>query len=513
MKPNRPLLIALLGLFASTLILSSCQRPETTDPASLSLPAPRAEGESLTPFPLNSDWCLPPTRQPGSPALSPTPDAPRTLPPLRTETETYTVQPGDGLNAIARQFGVSLANLIAANELPNPDVLEIGQILTIPAPLPSLPGPAYKIIPDSELVNGPASACFNIGAFVQQQNGYLSRYSETVDDHLMTGVEILNRIAAEYAVNPRLLLALLEYQSGWVTTANPDAQAMQYPLRNINPWQEGLYRQLAWAANQLNRGYYVWQINGFSTWVTADGAVIPIQNTINPGTAAVQYLFSLLLDEAVWRTTVAENGFSQTYQTLFGSPFDLAIEPLLPAQLRQPIFQLPFEDGATWSFTSGPHGGWGDGSAWAALDFAPPGQAQGCVPSEAWVTAMADGRIVYSADAIVIQDLDQDNSFQTGWSLYYGHIATKDRVPVGTFVKAGDRIGHPSCEGGVSSGTHLHIARRYNGEWIAADRDLPFNMDGWISQGSGVVYNGMLKKDGQIVEAWDERKPENQIHR
>jgi hypothetical protein len=35
-------------------------------------------------------------------------------------------------------------------------------------------------------------------------------------------------------------------------------------------------------------------------------------------------------------------------------------------------------------------------------------------------------------------------------------------------VKTGDRIGHPSCEGGAANATHVHIARRYNGEWIPA---------------------------------------------
>jgi murein DD-endopeptidase MepM/ murein hydrolase activator NlpD len=461
----------------------------------------------------NPDWCLPPTRQPGSPLPVPTPDAPRSLSAIRTENETYTVQPGDSLAAIASLYGVPIASLVNENALANPDVLEIGQILVIPAPQPSPPGPAFKIIPDSELVNGPVSACFNVTAFIQQSNGYLVHYSEPVDGRSMTGAEIVSRIAAEYAVNPRLLLALVEYQSAWLTSANPDAQTLQYPLGNIDPWREGLYRQLAWGANQLNLGYYLWQINGLSTWVTADAAVIPIANTINPGTAGIQHLFSLLLDETAWRAAVGETGFFQTYQDLFGYPFDLAVEPLVPLQLKQPAFQLPFEKSSTWSFTGGPHGGWGEGSAWAALDFAPPGDAEGCVPSDAWVVALADGKIVYAADGVVIQDLDGDGSFQTGWSLFYGHIETRGRVPLGTTVKAGDHIGHPSCEGGVSSGTHVHVARRYNGEWIATDGSLPFVMDGWVSQGTGVVYNGSLKKDGRIVEAWDERKPENQIHR
>ena len=512
--PHRslPLAFILLALF----LFSSCSKPVTTDPASLSVQSQSQAALTAAQQPVEnrpSDWCLPPARQSGAPLTEPTPNTPRALPALRTEPETYMVQPGDGLNAIADLYGVPLADIVAENAIANPDILEIGQTLSIPIPLPAQPGTAFKIIPDSELVNGPAAACFDVAAFIQQHNGYLNQYTETVDGHLMSGAGIVQRISAEYSVNPRLLLALLEYQSHWVTAASPDALSLTYPMQFQDVYREGLYRQLAWTANQLNRGYYLYQIDGFANWVTADGVVVPVSNTLNPGTAGVQHLFSQLLNENAWRSAVDANGFRQMYQNLFGYPFDLAIEPLAPSQLNQPVFQLPFERSATWSFTGGPHGGWGDGAAWAALDFAPPGNAEGCVRSDEWVTALADGSIVYSADAIVIQDLDNDGSYQTGWSVFYGHIETRDRIASGTAVKAGDRIGHPSCEGGVSSGTHVHVARRYNGEWISADGSLPFVMDGWVSSGTGTVYNGILKKNGQIVEAWDERKPENQIHR
>jgi LysM domain len=51
----------------------------------------------------------------------------------------YVVQAGDTLSRIAGRFGVTLADLIAANAeaLPNPDVLQIGDRLIIPAPLPT----------------------------------------------------------------------------------------------------------------------------------------------------------------------------------------------------------------------------------------------------------------------------------------------------------------------------------------------------------------------------------------
>jgi murein DD-endopeptidase MepM/ murein hydrolase activator NlpD len=203
----------------------------------------------------------------------------------------------------------------------------------------------------------------------------------------------------------------------------------------------------------------------------------------------------------------------ETYQALFGYPFDYAVEPLRPSDLAQPTLQLPFEIGKQWAFTGGPHGGWADGSAWAALDFAPPGDALGCVSSDEWVTAVADGTILRASDGAVIQDLDGDGLEQTGWAVLYMHIESRERVQPGTFVRAGERIGHPSCEGGFSNGTHVHLARKYNGEWISADLDIPFNLDGWVSSGAGKEYDGYLTRLGQSIEAYEGRSEINQITR
>ena len=44
----------------------------------------------------------------------------------------YTVRPGDTLRTIAEQFGVTVGELIAANQLADPDALAEGQALVIP---------------------------------------------------------------------------------------------------------------------------------------------------------------------------------------------------------------------------------------------------------------------------------------------------------------------------------------------------------------------------------------------
>ncbi len=59
--------------------------------------------------------------------------------------------------------------------LTDENVLAIGQTLKVPPPEPVTPGPSFKIIPDSELVYGPASAQFDIDAFIQNKGGYLGK--------------------------------------------------------------------------------------------------------------------------------------------------------------------------------------------------------------------------------------------------------------------------------------------------------------------------------------------------
>jgi LysM repeat protein len=425
----------------------------------------------------------------------------------------YVVQPGDSLNQIAIRYRVSPGKILAANGLVNPDFLAVGQILTIPPPDPQPPGPSLKILPDSELVNGPASVLFDLPGEVARRGGLLSRYTEVVEGEELSGTAIVQLVAQRYSVNPRLLLAVLEHQAGWLTRQEVAPQAWAYPIGYYGPGFEGLFAQLSWAADQLNAGYYRWKAGWAGPYLLADGGVVAPGSGINAATASLQALFAQLYPVDSWRQVVDQGGFVQTYQALFGDPFQWAVEPLVPSDERQPPLQLPFEGGKVWSFTGGPHSSWGAGAAWAALDFAPPGDALGCVRSDEWVVAAADGLIVRAEEGEVIQDLDGDGFEQTGWVLLYMHVESRDRVASGARLRAGDRIGHPSCEGGVADGTHVHLARKYNGEWIPADGPRPFDLDGWVSGGLGAEYDGTLSRGSVSLDACACRNPENQISR
>ena len=174
---------------------------------------------------------------------------------------------------------------------------------------------------------------------------------------------------------------------------------------------------------------------------------------------------------------------------------------------------LPFLPGDIWSYTSGPHKAWETEGALAALDFAPPSAESGCLPSDEWIVAVSDGIVVRSEHGAVVLDLDassdrsntvstfSDGLEQTGWAVLFMHVAAQGRVPAGTRLHAGDIIGHPSCEGGPASGTHMHIARKFNGEWVAADGPVPFIMDGWVAEAGYKPFLGSLLRDGDAIQA------------
>ena len=65
----------------------------------------------------------------------------------------------------------------------------------------------------------------------------------------------------------------------------------------------------------------------------------------------------------------------------------------------------------------------------------------------------------------------------------------------------GDKLGHPSCEGGVATGTHLHFVRKYNGEWVAADGPLSFVMDGWTVHVGARPYEGTMTRGDKVIIA------------
>ena len=93
-----------IGILSIVTVFSACVGDKTTSVETL----PVMVAESTTSIPLETTTTL------------------------SANPEYYTIQQGDTLSAIAASFGVTVADIVAANGLPNADAIQAGQKLAIP---------------------------------------------------------------------------------------------------------------------------------------------------------------------------------------------------------------------------------------------------------------------------------------------------------------------------------------------------------------------------------------------
>ncbi len=414
----------------------------------------------------------------------------------------YYTQAGDTLDVVSVRFSVLAGEITSPDPIQETGLLNPGQLLIIPRRIYNT-SPSQKLIPDSEVIFSPTALDFSVTEFVEGAGGDLASFREYLGSTGTTsGAEIVKRVALENSINPRLLLSLLEFRSGMVLgqQTTPD----EFPMGVVEDRYKGLFRQLVLVVNQLSIGYYGWREGRLTSVAFQDGIQIRLAPDLNAGTAALYYYFAQELTSAEFARAIdPTSGWSALHEQMFGSMWLRAqqFEPIFPRQVSQPALILPFLRNQVWAFTGGPHGAWEREGSYAALDFAPAATESGCVKSEHWVLASAPGLVVRSGRGVIVIDLDGDGAEQTGWALVYLHLATENRISEGTWVTTGDFLGYPSCEGGYATGTHLHLARKYNGEWIAADGPLPFNLGGWIAEAGSRAYLGSLTRDDQVIEA------------
>jgi LasA protease len=424
----------------------------------------------------------------------------------------YVAQSGDNLPALASHFNTTVQEILASNpSVPsNVTTLPPGLPMRIPAYFLPLTGPAFQIIPDSEVINGPSAVDFDVEDEIRRRGGFLSTMTGYIDGRHRSAWEVIELVAMDYSIHPRLFLTLLEFQSQAFTDPVSEEDTLTYPLGYEDPLYQGLYRQLLWAAERLCNGFYGWRIGELKEIYLLDGHLIRPSPLQNAGSVALQNFFAALYDLDEFEEVVGPDGFAKTYTSLWGDPGQFEVG-LIPANLQQPEIVLPFLPGRIWDYSAGPHYSWGTCLPYGAVDFAPPAVEGGCAESGEWIAAPAEGVVTRSENAKVILDLDGDGDERTGWVLFFFHVAEQDRVAEETQLKIGDLIGHPSCEGGRATGTHFHIARRYNGEWIPAAGFLPFILDGWVVEYGDEPYLGTMQKGSIVVEASSSTTSANRI--
>jgi len=127
------------------------------------------------------------------------------LVPIVAADTTYTVQPGEGLSAIARKFGLDYLTLAAANNIEDPYIIQPGQILRIPTD-----GEALPQMPDVPAPPSPAPTQEAPAPAAQTQ-------SQTAPGtYTVKSGDSLSRIATQFGTNYLVLAALNDIEDPYV---------------------------------------------------------------------------------------------------------------------------------------------------------------------------------------------------------------------------------------------------------------------------------------------------------
>lgn len=285
---------------------------------------------------------------------------------------------------------------------------------------------------------------------------------------------IINNKSLLYSINPNLLTACYVYfkqENMQPNNLSSDSLIDMYAAWLLDGYYGSKYR------NERQKNIPSASGTTYQGWKIPESD-IPEDNNSVDATYAVKRLIGIFSpsEEKAKQHWVQ---FSEFYNTNYGTESRSAADPV--PQGLQINSHLPFV--GTFLFTGPPHDTYGTGGGpWGAIDFAPR-DVTNCNTSAEWVIANEDGEIVYSDNGHIYLDTDGDGNIKTGTDYFFLHIASQDRLQTGIKVKRGDRIGHPGCEGGTSTGTHFHFAVRVNGEWLpvvdSRTGKSVITLDGW----------------------------------
>lgn len=167
-----------------------------------------------------------PTKQATRPGARPTtgPGAKPGTPSVTTTRRTHVAVPGDTMSGIAARYGVSLTKLLAANRLPNPTWIQVGQRILLPgSPRATTPKSASKPTPTSE--NTFAGWTYS-DATVARASASRARLARADVPSRTQIAAMIRTTATRHGVDPKLALALAWMESGWNQRAVSVANAI-----------------------------------------------------------------------------------------------------------------------------------------------------------------------------------------------------------------------------------------------------------------------------------------------
>ncbi|MDP4985646.1 M23 family metallopeptidase [Pseudoalteromonas tunicata] len=319
---------------------------------------------------------------------------------------------------------------------------------------------------------------------------------------LLAKQEVILHWAGYSSVNPKLLIALIELQSQLIST--PDEANVEQPLKGLSN-EVGFDKQVKDIALQLSARFYAFE------QALSDNKISQLQSN-TPATLALQSLFSASEQQTEQTNQPAQSKFNQllsSYAQISNGESllidinnrQLAASEQASIQAASFYMSFPWPSGSAW-YSGGAHSNTGSGYPFSSLDF--NNGSGGWGSNTPWVQASHGGQVTrYSACNIRV-------THSSGYATSYYHM---DNVQynTGDVISAGAWLGRYAnnysaalCEGGQSSGPHVHWSLLYNGRFISLQNAYisGYRVDVGNSNYDDYCSNFYFEKNGYRTCAW-----------
>lgn len=333
----------------------------------------------------------------------------------------------------------------------------------------------------------------------------LESYLQEKAPHLLAHAEVISHYAGYSSISPKLLIALMEQESGVVTDSKTVAK-LDRPFGVLSS-KVGFRQQVEDISSKLAVEFYKghsFADTGINEKLTTD------RDAVKAVKAILLPKYSSNADQALKPNETAHSkaviGVGQTYNKLFGDA-DYQVKATTASQSKianiDNYFQLPYLVGEAWR-NGGTHTNTGSGSyPQSSLDFNDGGRWSDNL-NHIWVTSAAPGTVKYHSSCFmeVIHD--------DGWSTTYYHL---ENIQYGSntsvnrntkIANYADSYNQALCNGGQSSGPHLHFSLKRNGQFYHLDG---IKLSGYKVDTGRDSYDGdcnyfWLGRGGQKYCAW-----------
>lgn len=337
---------------------------------------------------------------------------------------------------------------------------------------PEVPPPAAPratLIDKQRLFYEPDFYGAQIQAFLETQPGPLKGFRAQIGDQQESFADILSSQATYFSVNPKVLLALIEQQSGLLTNPAPSEDQVRYMLgyRGENDRYAGWAEQLRWARREVAKAQQEFPNAPELVYADQSRSALPAGLTVADYAVMRVLAATTTPNNLPGKLDQGDRSFVATYTRLFGDPreppqnWPEPAAPFLSLPMDQPHQVTSFFDHEA-PFLQ-PNGSIvtyrGDRSEQLSYDGHDAWDYAMTPPEQ--VLAAADGTVVFAGNAadgcntraVVI---DHGNGYRT----LYWHLSSWSVKPGP--IKRGDPVGVVGSTGCVT-GPHLHLGVQYLG--------------------------------------------------